>query len=51
VLGNDDITSKFGGLLGYPTTIVISPDGKIQNKIVGGLNLGDMETEIERLMR
>jgi cytochrome c-type biogenesis protein len=51
VLGNDDIATKFGGLLGYPTTIVISPDGKIVKKIVGGLNLSDMETEIEKLMR
>jgi cytochrome c biogenesis protein CcdA/thiol-disulfide isomerase/thioredoxin len=51
VLGNDDVTAQFGGLLGYPTTFVITPDGKIDRKIVGGLNLGDMETEIERLMR
>lgn len=51
VLGNDDITTKFGGLLGYPTTFVITPDGKIDQRIVGGLNLGDMEHEIERLMR
>jgi cytochrome c-type biogenesis protein len=51
ILGNDDVTTKFGGLLGYPTTIVISPQGKIDRKIVGGLNLGDMESEIERLMR
>jgi cytochrome c-type biogenesis protein len=51
VLGNDDITTKFGGLLGYPTTFVITPDGKIARKIVGGLNLGDMENEIERLIR
>jgi cytochrome c-type biogenesis protein len=51
VLGNGDVATKFGGLLGYPTTVVISPDGKIVKKIVGGLNLGDMETEIERMMR
>jgi cytochrome c-type biogenesis protein len=51
VLGNDNVATKFGGLLGYPTTIVISPDGKIVKKIVGGLNLADMESEIERLMR
>ncbi|HTZ73955.1 MAG TPA: cytochrome c biogenesis protein CcdA [Candidatus Aquilonibacter sp.] len=51
VLGNDDITTKFGGLLGYPTTFVITPDGKIARKIVGGLNLGDMENEIQGLMR
>lgn len=51
VLGNDEIATKFGGMLGYPTTIMISPDGKIVEKIVGGLNLADMETQIERLMR
>jgi cytochrome c-type biogenesis protein len=51
VLGNDDVTTKFGGLLGYPTTFVITPDGKIDQKIVGGLNLADMEREIERLMQ
>jgi cytochrome c-type biogenesis protein len=51
VLGNDDVTTKFGGLFGYPTTFVITPDGKIDRRITGGLNLADMQTEIERLMR
>jgi cytochrome c-type biogenesis protein len=51
VLGNEEITTKFGGLFGYPTTFVITPDGKIDRRITGGLNLADMETEIERLMR
>jgi len=51
VLGNDEITTKFGGLFGYPTTFVITPDGKIDRRITGGLNLADMEAEIERLMR
>ena len=51
VLGNDDITTKFGGLLGYPTTFVISPDGKVQKKILGGLQLNEMETEVEGLLK
>jgi cytochrome c-type biogenesis protein len=51
VMGNDDITSKFGGLLGYPTTFVISPDGKVDKEIMGGLQLADMEKEIDRLMQ
>ena len=51
VLGNDDVTTKFGGLFGYPTTFVITPDGKIDRRITGGLNLADMQAEIERLMR
>ena len=33
VLGNDDIADKFGGLLGLPTTLVISRDGKIVEAI------------------
>lgn len=51
VLGNDDITTKFGGLLGYPTTFVIAPDGKIDRKIEGAVNLSDMENEIGRLVQ
>ncbi len=31
VLGNDELAEKFGGLIGFPTTIVISRDGKVQN--------------------
>jgi thiol-disulfide isomerase/thioredoxin len=51
MLGNDDTTTAFGGLMGYPTTFVITPDGKIDRKITGGVELADMESEIERLMR
>lgn len=51
VLGNDDTATKFGGLFGYPTTFVITPNGKIDRKITGGLNLVDMQKEIERLMQ
>jgi cytochrome c-type biogenesis protein len=50
VLGNDAITSKFGGLFGYPTTFLISKDGKVDKKYVGALNASDLEKEIERLM-
>src|ERR1700737_1528790 len=35
VLGNDDIAEKFGGLLGYPTSILISRDGKQVKRITG----------------
>jgi cytochrome c-type biogenesis protein len=50
VLGNDDITMKFGGLIGYPTTILISRDGKIAKKYTGPLNLAEWEKNIEGLM-
>src|SRR6202171_6636849 len=35
VLGNDDVSTKFGGLLGYPTSFLISKDGKENKKIQG----------------
>lgn len=35
VLGNDQTTTKFGGLFGYPTTVVITPNGKIDRRITG----------------
>ncbi|HEX4003437.1 MAG TPA: TlpA disulfide reductase family protein [Candidatus Acidoferrales bacterium] len=38
VLGSDDIAAKFGGLLGMPTSFLISRDGKIVKKYMGALN-------------
>lgn len=50
VLGNDDITSKFGGLFGLPTSIVISRDGKIQKKYIGLVGRDELEKEINSLL-
>jgi cytochrome c biogenesis protein CcmG/thiol:disulfide interchange protein DsbE len=50
MLGNDDIASKFGGLLGFPTTIVISRDGKVQKRYIGLADQGDLEKEIKGLL-
>jgi cytochrome c-type biogenesis protein len=50
VIGNDDVSTQFGGLIGYPTTFVISRDGKVDKKYLGSLNMGDLEKEIQRLM-
>src|SRR5437879_3885504 len=35
VIGNDDVADKFGGLLGYPPSFLISKDGKIVKKVQG----------------
>jgi thiol-disulfide isomerase/thioredoxin len=35
VVGDDQIEEGFGGLLGFPTTFVVSPDWKIYKKYVG----------------
>ncbi len=47
VLGNDDIAQKFGGLIGLPTTIVISRDGKIVKRFIGLANRDSLAKEIE----
>jgi thiol-disulfide isomerase/thioredoxin len=35
VVGNEKVAEKFGGLLGYPTSILISRDGKVLKKTTG----------------
>ena len=35
VVGNEKVAEKFGGLLGYPTSILISRDGKILKRTTG----------------
>jgi len=50
VLGDDDIATKFGGLIGFPTTVVISRDGKIQKRYIGLADEGDLDKEIKGLL-
>lgn len=50
VLGNDDLSSKFGGLIGLPTTIVITRDGKIHKRFIGILSHDELEKEIKALL-
>jgi thiol-disulfide isomerase/thioredoxin len=47
VLGNDDIATKFGGLLGYPTSFLISKDGKEIKKIQGLISYEEITKAIE----
>ncbi len=47
VIGNDDVADKFGGLLGYPTTFLISKDGKIVKKVQGLISYEELTKEIE----
>jgi cytochrome c biogenesis protein CcmG/thiol:disulfide interchange protein DsbE len=50
VLGNDDIASKFGGLIGLPTTIVITRDGKIAKRFIGLANREQLEKQVHALL-
>src|SRR3984893_14104582 len=47
VLGNDDVAAKFGGLLGYPTSFLISKDGKEIKKIQGLISFEEITKAIE----
>ena len=47
VLGSDDIASQFGGLLGMPTSFLISRDGKIVKKYMGALNESQIVKDVE----
>ena len=35
VMGDEDVVTGFGGLIGFPTTFVVSPDWKIYKKYLG----------------
>src|ERR1700737_4716187 len=50
VIGNDDIADKFGGLLGYPTSVLISRDGKLVKRITGIISEAEMSHAIESLL-
>jgi thiol-disulfide isomerase/thioredoxin len=50
VLGNDDLASKFGGLIGLPTTVVITRDGKIAKRFIGLANREQLEKQIQALL-
>jgi len=50
VLGNDDLAAKFGGLIGLPTTVVISRDGKIVKRFIGLASHDELEKEIQQLL-
>jgi len=51
VIGDDDIVSKFGGIIGYPTSFLITRDGKIAKKYMGLVSEDELEEQIETLLK
>jgi thiol-disulfide isomerase/thioredoxin len=47
LIGNDDAANKFGGLFGYPTSILISKDGKQIKRVTGIISTDEMSKAIE----
>lgn len=50
LLGNDTIAEKFGGILGLPTSMLFTRDGKKVRTIVGLVNHDDISKAIEDLL-
>jgi thiol-disulfide isomerase/thioredoxin len=50
VIGNDDLSSKFGGLIGLPTTVVVGRDGKIHKRFLGMVSHDELQKEIKELL-
>jgi len=47
VIGNDAAADKFGGLLGYPTSVLVTRDGKIVKRITGIISPEEISKSIE----
>ena len=47
LLGNDAVADKFGGLLGYPTSFLISRDGTVVKKVQGLISYEEVTQAIE----
>ena len=47
LIGNQAVTTSYGGLRGIPTTFILDKDGNIKNKIVGARDRAFFENEIK----
>jgi thiol-disulfide isomerase/thioredoxin len=47
VIGNDAAADKFGGLLGYPTSVLIGRDGRVIKRITGLISPDEISKAIE----
>lgn len=47
LIGNDEAADKFGGLFGYPTSILISKEGKQVKRVTGIISPDEMTKLIE----
>ena len=51
-MGNDSVQEGFGGMIGYPTTFIVTKDWKIYKKYMGALPDKDarIRKDIEKLL-
>ena len=51
IMGDAELGSLYGGVLGLPTTFLIDRQGNIAAQYKGGAHLAAMQRELERLLR
>ena len=47
VLGNDATADKFGGLIGFPTSLLISKDGRVVKRVDGLVSYDEIDKAIQ----
>ena len=47
VLGNDATADKFGGLVGFPTSVLISQDGRVVKRVDGLVSYDEIDRAIQ----
>src|SRR5215467_1511779 len=47
LLANDETAGKFGGLLGYPTSVLVTKDGKQLKRVTGAISAEEFAKAIE----
>jgi hypothetical protein len=47
VLGNDATADKFGGLIGFPTSVLISQDGRVVKRVDGLVSYDEIDKAIQ----
>ena len=50
VLGNDSAAAKFGGLVGFPTSVLISKDGRVVKRVDGLASYDKIDKTIQSLL-
>ncbi len=50
LIGTDEVVHKFGGLIGFPTSFLISRDGRQVERITGRLDYDPIEKSIKSLL-
>jgi thiol-disulfide isomerase/thioredoxin len=50
VIGNDEVADKFGGLWAYPTSFLLTREGKIAKKYIGLISQPDLDKQIQDLL-